>query len=57
MNGLFRHMRMRLAIEAFNKGQFKTACAAAFDAPPGSLMTRLNGTASQQKKIVSWHQL
>ena len=46
-----KEKRMKLAIEAFNKGQFqsKTACAKAFDVATRTLMYHLNG-------MVSWHE-
>ena len=46
-----KEKRMKLAVEAFNKGQFqsKTACAKAFDVAPRTLMYHLNG-------MVPWHE-
>ena len=43
-----KEKRMKLAIEAFNKGQFqsKTACAKAFDVATRTLMYHLNGMVS-----------
>ena len=51
--------RLELAIEAFYKGQFssKTACAKAFDVPPRTLMTRLNGTVSRQHSVANSRKL
>ena len=39
-----KEKQMKLAVEAFNKGQFqsKTACARAFDVAPRTLMYHLN---------------
>jgi hypothetical protein len=49
MAELSKEERMQLAIDAYKKGLFKskTAAAKAFDVPPRTLMTRLNGTASR----------
>ena len=56
MNGLSKNGRMKLAIEAFNKGQFKskTACAKAFDVAPKTLMGHLNGTTSRKESIANY---
>ena len=55
MNGLSKNERIKLAIEAFHKDQFKskTACAKAFDVAPKTLMDRLNGTASREEMIAN----
>ena len=47
--------QLELAIEAFYKGQFssKTVCAKAFDVPPRTLMTHLNGTVSHQHSVAN----
>ena len=59
MNGLSKNERIKLAIEAFHKGQFKskTACARAFDVAPKTLMDRLNGTASREEMIANGRKL
>lgn len=51
--------RIKLAIEAFNKGQFqsKTACAKAFDVVPRTLMYRLNGMASRHEMTANCRKL
>ena len=51
--------RMKLAIEAFNKGQFpsKTACAHAFDVPSRTLMKRLNGVISRKESTANSRKL
>ena len=51
--------RMKLAIEAFNKGQFqsKTACAKAFDVAPRTLMYHLNGMVSRHEKTANCRKL
>ena len=48
-----------MAIEAFHKGQFssKTVCAKAFDVPPRTLMTCLNGTFSRQHTTANCQKL
>ena len=50
---------MKLAVEAFNKGQFqsKTACAKAFDVAPRTLMYHLNGMVSQHEKTANCRKL
>ena len=55
MNGLSKNERIKLAIEAFHKGQFKskTACAKAFDVAPKTLVDHLNGTASHEEIIAT----
>ena len=59
MNGLSKDERMKLAIEAFNKGQFKskTACAKAFNVAPKTLMDHLNGTTSRKESIANCRKL
>ena len=59
MNGLSKNERIKLAIEAFHKGQFKskTACAKAFDVAPKTLMDCLNGTASREEIIANGRKL
>ena len=59
MTELPKGKRLELAIEAFYKGQFssKTACAKAFDVPPRTLMTRLNGTVSRQHSVANSRKL
>ena len=51
--------RMKLAIEAFNKGQFtsKTACAQAFDVSSHTLMKHLNGVTSRKQSIANCRKL
>ena len=51
--------RMKLAIKAFNQGQFqsKTACAQAFDVPSQTLMKRLNGATSREESIANGQKL
>ena len=46
---------MKLAIKAFNQGQFKskTACAQAFDVPSQTLMKHLNGAISCEESIAN----
>ena len=48
MNGLPNNEQIKLAIEAFHKGLFKskTACAKAFDMAPKTLIDYLNETVS-----------
>ena len=43
---------MKLAVEAFNKGQFqsKTACAKAFDVAPRTLMYHMNGVREHTER-------
>ena len=59
MTELPKGKRLELAIEAFYKGQFssKTACAKAFDVPPRTLMTHLNGTVSCQHSVANSRKL
>ena len=59
MTEIPKEKRLELAIEAFHKGQFpsKTACAKAFDVPPRTLMTRLDGTVSRQHTIANCRKL
>jgi len=59
MTEIPKEKRLELAIKAFHKGQFpsKTACAKAFDVPPRTLMTRLNGTVSRQHTIANCRKL
>ena len=47
--------QMKLAIKAFNQGQFKskTACAQAFDVPSQILMKHLNGATSCEESIAN----
>ena len=47
--------RMKLAIKAFNQGQFqsKTACAQAFDVLSWTLMKCLNGATSCKESIAN----
>ena len=51
--------RMKLAIKAFNQGQFqsKTACAQAFDVPSRTLMKCLNGVTSREESIANGRKL
>ena len=51
--------RMKLAIKAFNQGQFqsKTSCAQAFDVPSRTLMKRLNGVTSRKESIANGRKL
>lgn len=50
---------MKLAVEAFDKGQFqsKTACAKAFDVIPRTLMYRLNRMASRHEMTANCRKL
>ena len=50
---------MQLAIDAYKKGLFKSksAAAKAFDIPPRTLMTRLNGTASCKEVLANCRKL
>ena len=59
MTEISKEERMKLAIEAFNKGQFqsKTACAQAFDVPSRTLMKRLNGVTSREESIANGRKL
>ena len=59
MNELSKEGRMRLAIDAFNQGQFqsKTACAQAFDVPSRTLMKRLNGVRSRNESTANGRKL
>ena len=47
--------QMKLAIRAFNQGQFqsKTACAQAFDVPSQTLMKHLNEATSREESIAN----
>ena len=47
--------QMKLAVEAFYKGQFqsKAACAQAFDVPPRTLLYCLNGMTSCKESIAN----
>ena len=47
--------QMKLAIKAFNQGQFqsKTSCAQAFDVPSQTLMKHLNGVTSCKESIAN----
>ena len=47
--------RLKLAIKAFNQGQFqsKTSCAQAFDVPSWTLMKCLNGVTSCKESIAN----
>ena len=51
--------RMKLAIKAFNKGQFqsKTACAQAFNVPSQTLIKHLNGVTSCEESIANGQKL
>jgi hypothetical protein len=51
--------RMKLAITAYKNGQFssKTAAAKAFDVPPQTLMTRLNGTTFRKETVANCQKL
>ena len=51
--------RMKLAIKAFNQGQFqsKTSCAQAFDVPSRTLMKCLNGVTSRKESIANGRKL
>ena len=55
MNGLSKNEQIKLAIEAFHKGQFKskTACARVLNMAPKTLMDHLNGTASCKEIIIN----
>ena len=54
-----KEKRMKLAVEAFNKGQFqsKTACAKAFDVAPRTLMYHLNGMVPRHEKTANCRKL
>ena len=51
--------QMKLAIKAFNQGQFqsKTSCAQAFDVPSRTLMKCLNGVTSRKESIANGRKL
>jgi hypothetical protein len=51
--------RLQLALDASKEGLFtsKGAAAKAFDVPPRTLMTRLNGTSSRKESVVNGHKL
>lgn len=55
MTELSKGKQLELAIKTFYKGQFssKTACAKAFNVPPRTLMTHLNGTVSCQYSVAN----
>lgn len=51
--------RMKLAVEAFHRGQYKSkrACARAFDVPPRTLQHRLNGMKSRKESATNCRKL
>ena len=51
--------QMKLAIKAFNQGQFqsKTSCAQAFDVPSWTLMKHLDGVTSHKESIINSQKL
>lgn len=55
MSEIPQQERMRLSIEAFTKGQFKSknACAKAFDIPPSTYKTPFNGAPSRKETIAN----
>ena len=59
MTVVSKEKRMRLAVEAFNKGQFqsKSACVRAFNIPPRTLLHRLNGMTSRKESIANSQKL
>ena len=59
MTEIAKEERMKLAIEAFNQGQFqsRTACAQAFDVPSRTLIKHLNGITSRKESIANGRKL
>ena len=59
MTVLSKEEQMRLAVEAFNKGQFqlKSACAHTFDVPSRTLLHHLNDMTSHKESTANGQKL
>ncbi|KKA16391.1 hypothetical protein T310_10022, partial [Rasamsonia emersonii CBS 393.64] len=59
MADISKEGRMQLALEAYKKGLFpsKTAAAKAFDVPPRTFMTRVNGTTARKDSTANCRKL
>jgi len=59
MADISKEGRMQLALEAYKKGLFpsKTAAAKAFDVPPRTFITRVNGTTARKNSTANCHKL